>query len=414
MFRILDLLLDLFSFILDLQRLTPVSRKGFLSIVNVLIMENILALGGRRTSPPRNDARQPRLVRFDQWTIVLGSFISLLVLFSQAQAAASVTLAWDPSGGSGIIGYRLRYGVTSGSYLTVTDVGNTTTASLTGLSERNTYFIVVTGYDSTGIETPASNEVAFTPGLKGVANKDFKNDGFDNLVWEDSITGERLVWGIHLGVSTYAISLGAVDPSWHIAGLGDFLGDGQTDLVWERDDGEHLIWILADGVPQYSITLPTLGGGWHVVGAGDFNGDGKADLVWENNVTGAREIWLMNNGIPTSAIILPTVGTDWHIAGVGDFLANGQADLVWENGVTGGREIWLMNNGVPTTAIILPTVSTDWHIGGAGDFMGTGQTDLVWENTLNGQRLIWLMNNGVPTSAVILPTVDTNWHIVDH
>jgi hypothetical protein len=29
MFGVLDLLLDLFSFILDLERLTPVSRKGF-------------------------------------------------------------------------------------------------------------------------------------------------------------------------------------------------------------------------------------------------------------------------------------------------------------------------------------------------------------------------------------------------
>jgi hypothetical protein len=244
--------------------------------------------------------------------------------------------------------------------------------------------------------------------------KDFSGNGFADLVWEDSSKGQRLIWLMRHGAPTYPVNLGTIDPSWHIAGVGDFLGNGQSDLVWERTDGEHLIWILAGGVPQYSISLPTLSGGWHVVGAGNFNGDGKADLVWENSVTGAREIWLMNNGVPTTAIILPTVGTDWHIAGVGDFLANGQADLVWENRVTGGREIWLMNQGTPTSAIILPTVGTDWHIAGAGDFMGTGQASLVWENSLNGQRLIWVMKNGVPTTAIILPTVGTNWHIVDH
>jgi hypothetical protein len=244
--------------------------------------------------------------------------------------------------------------------------------------------------------------------------KDFNGDGSADLIWENTANGQRLIWLMNKGVPLSAVSLLTVDPSWHIAGVGDFLGNNQSDLVWERTDGEHLIWILVDGVPQYAIGLPTVAGGWHVVGAGDFNGDGKADLVWENSVTGQREIWLMSNGTPTTAIILPTVGTDWHIAGVGDFLGNGQPDLVWENRVTGGREIWLMSNGVPTTAIILPTVGTDWHIAGAGDFMGTGQASLVWENTANGQRLIWVLKNGQPTSAIALPTVSTDWHIVDH
>jgi FG-GAP-like repeat len=121
------------------------------------------------------------------------------------------------------------------------------------------------------------------------------------------------------GVPVASASLGMVDPSWHIAGVGDFLGNGQSDLVWERANGQHLIWAMAGGVPQYSINLPTLSGGWHVVGAGDFNGDGKADLVWENSITGAREIWLMNNGVPTTAIgsrHLAQIGTlpEWEIS----------------------------------------------------------------------------------------------------
>jgi len=244
--------------------------------------------------------------------------------------------------------------------------------------------------------------------------KDFNNDGFADLIWEQSVTGQRLIWFMDKGVPIGTASLGTVDPSWHIAAVGDFLGNGESDLVWERTNGQHLIWILAGGVPQYTISLPTLGGGWHVVGAGDFNQDGQADLVWENSVTGQREIWLMNNGAPTTAINLGRVGVNWHIAGVGDFLGNRQADLVWENGVTGDRTIWLMNNGTPTSAINLGRVGTNWHIAGTGDFMGTGQASLVWENILNGKRLIWILQNGQPTSTIDLPTVSTEWNVVDH
>jgi hypothetical protein len=250
-------------------------------------------------------------------------------------------------------------------------------------------------------------------GSSGNAPTSFNFNGAD-LVWENTADGERLVWLMNKGVPTGSVSLPTVDPSWHIAGEGDFLGNGQLDLVWERTDGEHLIWIMVNGAPQYAINLPTVGGGWHLVGTGDFNHDGQADLVWENSATGQREIWLMNQGTPTTAIQLGTVDPSWHIAGEGDFLGNGQADLVWENTVTGGRVIWLMNNGTPTSSINLPTVDLNWHIGGVADFMSTGQASLVWENSVTGQCLIWDFNNGQPTSAVPLPTVPTSWHIVNH
>jgi hypothetical protein len=244
--------------------------------------------------------------------------------------------------------------------------------------------------------------------------KDFDGDGFADLIWENTTTGERVIWFLKDGSPQKSYFLPNVPTDWHIAGVGDFLGNGQSDLVWENTNGQHLIWILVNGVPQYAINLPTVGGDWHVVGAGDFDGDGQADLVWENSATGRREIWLMKNGTPTTAIQLETVDPSWHIAGVGDFLGNGRADLVWENRATGSRLIWLMNNGTSTSAINLPTVDPSWHIAGAADFDGHGQADLIWENTVTGERVIWFMRNGVPQTSDFLPTMPTDWHIVDH
>ena len=112
-------------------------------------METILALGGR-TSSPRNDARQPRLVRFDQWTIVLGSIICIFGLLLQARAATSLTLAWDPSGASGIAAYRLHYGTSSQSYSQTRDLGNTTTTTVSNLLPGQTYYFAVTDYNTAG------------------------------------------------------------------------------------------------------------------------------------------------------------------------------------------------------------------------------------------------------------------------
>jgi hypothetical protein len=67
--------------------------------------------------------------------LALGMLGLFSILFcSQAEAAPSVTLAWNPSPSPGIMGYRLHYGVSSGSYSVIIDVGNTTTATVQNLT----------------------------------------------------------------------------------------------------------------------------------------------------------------------------------------------------------------------------------------------------------------------------------------
>jgi hypothetical protein len=95
----------------------------------------------------------------------------------------------------------------------------------------------------------------------------------------------------------------------------DFNGDGNADLVWEDTiTGQRAIWLLKNGVFSGAINLPTVPVQWHIVGVGDFNDDGNADLVWENTSTGQRAIWLLKNGVYTGNINLPTVPVEWNIA----------------------------------------------------------------------------------------------------
>ena len=63
-----------------------------------------------------------------------------------------------------------------------------------------------------------------------------------------------------------------------------------------------------------TIPLPRIPAGWHIAGTGDFNGDGNTDLVFENAATGQRSIWLLKNGTRVGIVPLPKVPLEWHIA----------------------------------------------------------------------------------------------------
>jgi FG-GAP-like repeat len=270
---------------------------------------------------------------------------------------------------------------------------------------------VVGGFPNVQVLNASGVNVSVTP----VLAKDFNGDAQADLVWQNSVTGQRAIWFLNKGNFVSSIFLPSVSTDWQIVGVADFNGDGQADLVWENTvTGQRAIWLLNNGTIISSFYLPTVSTDWHIAGAADFEGTGQAGLVWENTITGQRAIWFMHNGVFVSSIFLPSVSTDWHIAGAADFNGDGQADLVWENSVTGQRGIWFLNRGVFSSSIFLPTISTDWHIAGAADFGATGQAGLVWENRVTGQRGIWFLKNGTVTSTTFLATVPTSWQIVDH
>ena len=101
--------------------------------------------------------------------------------------------------------------------------------------------------------------------------------------------------------------------SLSIIGVGDFNGDGKTDLLWKRASTGSNYVTLMNGCTKGSYGY--LGGnsdGLSIIGVGDFNGDGKTDLLWKRASTGSNYATLMN-GL--------TRGPFVYLAGNGDGLA---------------------------------------------------------------------------------------------
>lgn len=89
------------------------------------------------------------------WLVVVS-----LTLVAGAEAAPSVTLAWDPNTEGDLAGYVVSYGTQSGAYSASIDVGNQTIWATNQLTGGVRYYFVVQAYSSSGLFSGYSNEVS--------------------------------------------------------------------------------------------------------------------------------------------------------------------------------------------------------------------------------------------------------------
>jgi len=95
-------------------------------------------------------------------TKFLGGLLILAALSTTVQAGQSVTLAWNQSTDPTVVGYNVYYGGASGNYTNMINAGNTTNATISGLSPGNTCYFAATTYNNSGVQSPFSSEVSYT------------------------------------------------------------------------------------------------------------------------------------------------------------------------------------------------------------------------------------------------------------
>jgi hypothetical protein len=74
--------------------------------------------------------------------------------------ATTASLTWDAVTSTNLAGYKVYVGKASGVYGTPIDAGKVTSYVVGNLAIGNTYYFVVTSYNSSGIESTPSNEVS--------------------------------------------------------------------------------------------------------------------------------------------------------------------------------------------------------------------------------------------------------------
>ena len=237
---------------------------------------------------------------------------------------------------------------------------------------------------------------------------DFNGDGFDDVLFRDG------AGVIHILQSTgnyfeLAEIRDHVGLDWQVAATADFNGDGHDDILWRNVDGGLTDWLgdanstFVDNFPNSYASVST---DWHIAGVGDFNGDGRADLLWRNT-DGRISDWLGTDAGGFSdnvAVAYDNVSTDWHITAIGDFNGDGRDDILWRN-ADGRMSDWLGTDAggfSDNVAHSYNNVSTDWQVFGSGDFNGDGRDDIMWQNLREGTFSNWLgtENGGFLDNAV--------------
>ena len=181
------------------------------------------------------------------------------------------------------------------------------------------------------------------------------------------------VWVFDNGVKQYDGWLGALVNTWQ---AGDPL----------RGDTSDLASINANNY-QYDL-----------VGIGDFNGDGRSDVMLQNTmassvygktITGAGDIFVFLTGDENAvrAGAAPTVCYTgkvdpvdlggWCVAGIGDFNNDNIDDVLLLDQTTGDVACWIMNNGQMQAASGIGTLSANQEIAGIWDVDGDGTDDVV-------------------------------------
>lgn len=97
-------------------------------------------------------------------TTVNESVVGLPVLPAQTSSnsiVASVRLTWDPNPETDLAGYLVHRGIAPGTRLETRDVGLVTTNDWTGLLPGVTNYFTVTAYNTAGLESDPSNEIAY-------------------------------------------------------------------------------------------------------------------------------------------------------------------------------------------------------------------------------------------------------------
>jgi len=165
---------------------------------------------------------------------------------------------------------------------------------------------------------------------------DLNNNGNPDLIWQGvsgNVRGQLAIWfmdgltATSPGRITQAGGRATIDPSWQLRAVGDLMGNGRPELLWQAVSGAHrgelAYWTLSGFERSGGGRLTHQGGrasinpAWQMRALGDLTGNGNPEIIWHNS-NGSLAYWEMsgNNRNGGGSLAPGSKSASWTLFGM--------------------------------------------------------------------------------------------------
>lgn len=248
---------------------------------------------------------------------------------------------------------------------------------------------------------------------------DFDGDGNTDLVLRHPQSGNVVAWRLNGSSVLSSALIATANPIWELQGIGDLNGDGKSDLVWRHGtNGNVVAWLMNGTALLAGSAIPTTADvALQLQGLGDFDGDGRDDLLWRNKHTHQLSVWFMNGAsVQSTGPVGTTLHSAFDVVGIGDINADGRDDIVtrqldffvWPILMDG---LVVLGEGMlsePSSPIVVN--DSRWEIQGLADVNGDSKADIFWRKT-TGEVGVSLLDGLAPPTSVVMTTISPTWRV---
>jgi len=147
--------------------------------------------------------------------------------------------------------------------------------------QSSTGSLVIWFMNGAAVTSTAPLPVSPDPGWSVQGIGDFNGDGFADILWREACDGDVL------NVVACNASGNGATAIWLMQGGTILPASGVVaDIASDASGGIIPSW--------YGACCNVQADGWNIQAVGDFNGDGKSDILWRQSGTGTVAMWLMN------------------------------------------------------------------------------------------------------------------------